>query len=223
VTGCLPRTVLSLVLRKSAWSALTPNAPRWPLPCVSPDSMSSMSWSTPAMRSLAAPMVSVSPSSSLRKLACRRLAAPSAPTYIRSVHRPRVDARHTPSAAPHRPCRGRRPFYLRAIARLLRTAPLDVLTAEGSEAALAVADQHEGSIDLLLTDVVLPGHDGPALAAQLRARRPKLVVIFMSGYDIDILAKHGAHNVDTAHFLSKPIARERLHERVAQALTPVRA
>ncbi|OGN87874.1 MAG: hypothetical protein A2X23_08075 [Chloroflexi bacterium GWC2_73_18] len=57
-----------------------------------------------------------------------------------------------------------------------------VETADGMEAA-AAAVAHDGTIDLLLTDVVMPGLDGRQLAARLRSERPSLRVVFMSGYD----------------------------------------
>ena len=72
---------------------------------------------------------------------------------------------------------------VRAVAaRVLSGAGYRVLPAEEGRAALSLFGRHERDIDLLLTDVVMPGMSGSDLAAQLRARRPDLPVAFMSGY-----------------------------------------
>jgi two-component system, cell cycle sensor histidine kinase and response regulator CckA len=72
---------------------------------------------------------------------------------------------------------------LRALFEItLREQSYDVLTARSGEDALAVAALHGGEIDLLLTDVVMPGMRGTELAARLRQRQPGLRVIFATGY-----------------------------------------
>jgi two-component system, cell cycle sensor histidine kinase and response regulator CckA len=90
-------------------------------------------------------------------------------------------------------------------------------SAVGSDEALSVAAAHPGAIDLLLTDVVLPGVTGPALAARLRERHPAMRVLFMSGYGVEILAKYGAELGDDA-FLTKPMSQGALRECVARLL-----
>ena len=57
-----------------------------------------------------------------------------------------------------------------------------VLEAAGADEALRLAERHAGPIHLLLTDVIMPGKGGVELAEALRARRPGLRVVFMSGY-----------------------------------------
>jgi CheY-like chemotaxis protein len=72
---------------------------------------------------------------------------------------------------------------VRGLARaLLESAGYRVLVAALPSAALAVEAAHQGGIDLLLSDVVMPEMDGYELAARLRARRPGLRVVLMSGY-----------------------------------------
>jgi CheY-like chemotaxis protein len=75
--------------------------------------------------------------------------------------------------------------------RALRDGGYRVLVAEGGEAALGVAGADPAPIHLLLTDVVMPGMDGRALAERLAARRPAMRVLFMSGYAESVIARHG--------------------------------
>jgi CheY-like chemotaxis protein len=67
-----------------------------------------------------------------------------------------------------------------------------LLASDGEEAlALALANEHKGPIDLLLTDVVMPKFGGGELAKQLSALRPGLRVVYMSGYTDGAIAQHG--------------------------------
>jgi two-component system cell cycle sensor histidine kinase/response regulator CckA len=68
------------------------------------------------------------------------------------------------------------------VATALKSQGYLVLVAESGSAALALEAEYPGTIRGLLTDVVMPGMDGPTLARRLLARRPKLRVSFMSGY-----------------------------------------
>lgn len=77
------------------------------------------------------------------------------------------------------------------IVRLLSRAGYTVLSADCAASALAVAAAHEGSIDLLLSDVVMPGGSGIPMAARLQAQRPGLRVILMSGYSEEDLVVRG--------------------------------
>ncbi len=69
--------------------------------------------------------------------------------------------------------------------------------------ALATARQFAGPIDLLITDVVMPGGNGRLLAEKLRQLRPQLRVLYVSGYTADVLGETGVLN-DGLHFLPKP-------------------
>ena len=96
----------------------------------------------------------------------------------------------------------------------LRLSGYTVLEARGLEAALEVAAAHKGTIDLLLTDVVMPRGTGPELAETLRKQRPGIAVLFMSGYDaerIDI-------EIDKVSFLAKPFSPDRLELQVRKVL-----
>ena len=66
-----------------------------------------------------------------------------------------------------------------------------VLTTASGEEALAASEAHAGPIHLLLTDVVMPGMNGKQLAEVLRAKRPGIRVLFMTGYTRDALSTQG--------------------------------
>jgi CheY-like chemotaxis protein len=81
---------------------------------------------------------------------------------------------------------------LREVAgRILSGAGYRVLSADGGQAALALAASHQGAIDLLLSDVVMPGMLGKDLAERLVAVRPDTPVLYMSGYAQPVLASQG--------------------------------
>ena len=97
---------------------------------------------------------------------------------------------------------------IRAVAqRILRRAGHHVLTAESAEAALKVSDEHAGPIDLLVTDVVMTGMDGPSLAARLSPLRPEMQTLFISGYIRDHAFLLDSPEGRTA-FLAKPFTGE---------------
>lgn len=92
-----------------------------------------------------------------------------------------------------------------------------VLSAPRGEEALEIAARHPGPIDLLLTDVVMPGMNGRALAEQLAVRQPGLSVLFMSGYTDSFIAGHGVLESGT-NLLHKPFTEEVLMEKVREVL-----
>jgi DNA-binding NtrC family response regulator len=102
------------------------------------------------------------------------------------------------------------------VRRILAAHGYRVLEAEDGPTALEVAGRHDGAIDLLLTDVVMPEMSGPALAQRLIELRPELRVLFISGYaDVAVQPQIGGPNVN---FLSKPFQASALTARVAQIL-----
>lgn len=88
--------------------------------------------------------------------------------------------------------------------------------ADGREAAQAAA-KHRGSIDLLLTDVALPGKDGPAVARELAAESPDLRVMYISAYSAADLLRDG-RLPRGAHALRKPFDEDTLLREVRHAL-----
>jgi len=109
------------------------------------------------------------------------------------------------------------PSLLLLISRILTGLGYQVLAAASGEPALAMAESHQGPIHLLISDVIMPGMDGRALAARLRAARPKIKVLFVSGYPADILARKGLVE-EGVSFLSKPFAPARLAAKVREVL-----
>jgi CheY-like chemotaxis protein len=91
-----------------------------------------------------------------------------------------------------------------------------VLQAADGEAALRVSAEHDGPIDLLLSDVVMPGLSGPELVAQLAPGPRRMKVLCMSGYLDDRAARHGL--VPDLPFIHKPITPASLAQRVREVL-----
>jgi two-component system, cell cycle sensor histidine kinase and response regulator CckA len=92
-----------------------------------------------------------------------------------------------------------------------------VLMAESAGEALLVCEQHEATIDLVVTDVVMPRMSGPQLARRLRSIRPGMRVLYMSGYSGEAIGKHGVLD-PTLAFLQKPITKDALTRAVREAL-----
>ena len=95
------------------------------------------------------------------------------------------------------------PLVRDIMARALRKAGYRVLVAGEAREALAAAGEDAERIDLLVTDVVMPGLSGPALAEQLFARHPALRVLFVSGYTQDAIGHDGVLQTGV-EFLQKP-------------------
>jgi PAS domain S-box-containing protein len=92
-----------------------------------------------------------------------------------------------------------------------------VLEAEHGEAALEMAAHHDGAIDMLITDVVMPGMSGRELAKQLCASDPEIKVLFLSGYTEDTIVHQGVLEPGTA-FLQKPFTLQILSRKVREIL-----
>lgn len=107
---------------------------------------------------------------------------------------------------------------LREIAvTLLRGAGYRVISAKDGEHALSIVIAPELHIDLMITDVVMPGKGGVELVAQAKLVHPNLRSLFMSGYTDDLVARHGVL-VDEDSFLEKPFTRRSLLTKVYSAL-----
>jgi two-component system, cell cycle sensor histidine kinase and response regulator CckA len=100
---------------------------------------------------------------------------------------------------------------VRAIAgQMLRRMGYEVIEASGAEQAIEAAREHD--IDVLLTDVVMPGMDGTRLAEHLRAEKPDLRIVFMSGYQEALWASGSPPS--GAAFIQKPFRREDLAKKL---------
>jgi CheY-like chemotaxis protein len=92
-----------------------------------------------------------------------------------------------------------------------------VLEAENGETGLRIAQAHQGAIDMIITDVVMPGMGGRELAKQVTATWPGIKVLFLSGYTEDAVVHEGVLEADTA-FLQKPFTLQALSRKVREVL-----
>jgi two-component system, cell cycle sensor histidine kinase and response regulator CckA len=109
------------------------------------------------------------------------------------------------------------PHVRSSIARALRRRGYDVLEAGNGPAALELIVDHGRKVDLLVTDVVMPGMDGRELATTACRGRPSLQVLFISGYTDDAVGRHGIERPDV-DFLEKPFQCDMLAARVRRML-----
>jgi CheY-like chemotaxis protein len=99
---------------------------------------------------------------------------------------------------------------------VLKHAGYVVLESSGAKEALHLACQHPGRIDLLLTDVVMPGMNGADLACHLQSMRPDLITILMSGYAQNDIAQNISRTA--AIHIQKPFTVNILLTRIGEAL-----
>ncbi len=152
---------------------------------------------------------------------------PGAGTTFR-IHLPRVDAPVEPAnAAPTvaAPATGTETILVAEdeqivrvlIRKVLEQAGYTVLLGGGGPEALQLSERHTGTIHLLVTDVVMPGMNGPELARRVLDRRPDTKVLFLSGYADAAVERHGVLAPGTA-FMQKPFSPSALASRVREVL-----
>jgi CheY-like chemotaxis protein len=103
------------------------------------------------------------------------------------------------------------------ICEILDELGYEVLEAGRPEAAIEAMAGGSRRVHLLLTDVVMPGMNGPQLAARLTALQPGLRVLYMSGYTGESIARHGVLEHGT-HLLQKPFTPDDLARKVRAVL-----
>jgi signal transduction histidine kinase len=138
---------------------------------------------------------------------------------------PRQSASHDSPADRQPPPRGSETILLvededgvRAVAtRMLRQLGYNVLAAADGPQALKLVGQQPGPIDLLLTDIVMPGMNGRQVAERIRAARADVKVLYMSGYTDDAILRHGISESEVA-FVQKPFSMAMLARRVREIL-----
>jgi CheY-like chemotaxis protein len=143
-----------------------------------------------------------------------------------SIYLPRVDEQPEPTRVETpTPDRGSETILLVEDERALRAITRELLEEHGYRVldagtgvdALEISRVHAGAIDLLLTDVVMPGMNGRVLSESLAPGRPGLRVLFMSGYTDDVIARRGALETGTL-FIEKPFSAAALLGSVRRAL-----
>jgi len=103
------------------------------------------------------------------------------------------------------------------VGKMLERYGYQVMLAQHAEDALALDERHGGPIHLLLTDIVMPGLNGPDLAQRLVGRRPTMKVLYMSGFAPHVTISAGSLS-DRAAFLQKPFAADTLATKVRECL-----
>jgi nitrogen-specific signal transduction histidine kinase/CheY-like chemotaxis protein len=155
--------------------------------------------------------------------------APGAGTTVK-VYLPRVEAEPAAEevrrpAVPEELPRGTETVLLvededmvrRMTREVLEGAGYRVLEASSGFEALRVSAGHDGNLDLLLTDVVMPGMSGRELSERLAPVRPTMKVLYMSGHTDDAIFHHGVTQAGTG-FLQKPFTPDALERRVRELL-----
>ena len=136
---------------------------------------------------------------------------------------PRVP--ESPKAGPDQPLEGSEAILLvedeesvrEAVRELLASFGYQVFEAGDADQARAFLSRHRDRLDLLLTDVIMPGDSGPKLASEVLKARPELRVLYISGYTADELEAHGVAHPG-AMLLEKPFTREQLGRKVRETL-----
>lgn len=103
------------------------------------------------------------------------------------------------------------------VREILTDSGYTILAAESGEAALSICKKHEGSIDLLLTDVIMPKMGGSELKNEITKLRPGTAALFMSGYTDDSLPSRGIFDRNMA-FIEKPFTPDELARKVREVL-----
>jgi CheY-like chemotaxis protein len=109
------------------------------------------------------------------------------------------------------------PIVRRLVAEILESNGYTVLQAGDGPSALELLRRHTGEVDLLLTDVVMPGMSGPEVAGAVAAMRPGTQALYMSGYTDSAIDHHGVLEPGIA-YLPKPFSADELARKVRDVL-----
>lgn len=152
--------------------------------------------------------------------------APGAGATFR-IYLPRVALEPEQSPTPRRTPPGSRgetimviddePGVRMVATRILQRSGYHVVAASGGAEALRMLEELEGGLDLVLTDIVMPGTSGTELAELILDRDPGLRIMYMSGYTDDQVLRRGVR-WDEVHFLQKPFEAAQLVWRVREVL-----
>jgi CheY-like chemotaxis protein len=109
------------------------------------------------------------------------------------------------------------PALMRLGEAMLEKLGYQVLAVASPNEAIRLAEEHNGNINLLITDVIMPEMNGRQLAARVQAFRPRLKVLFMSGYTSNVIAHRGVLE-EGVHFIQKPFSLKELAAKIRQAM-----
>jgi CheY-like chemotaxis protein len=104
------------------------------------------------------------------------------------------------------------------VVEILRELHYRVLEAHDADSALRLIDRNDVRVDLILTDLVLPGMNGNRLAEEVRVRQPEARVLFMTGYSRDAITHQWPVDADI-EILHKPLTQDALGQKVRAALS----
>ncbi len=145
------------------------------------------------------------------------------------IHLPRLAGAEEPASLPAQPAardmRGSETVFVvedeagvrEMLSRTLRGQGYDVLEASGGEEALLRCEAHRGPIHAVVTDIIMPGMNGSALAERIKELKPEVRVLYMSGYTDDVIGRHGVLEPGTP-FLQKPFTPRALGEKLRELL-----
>jgi CheY-like chemotaxis protein len=108
------------------------------------------------------------------------------------------------------------------LAKMLESHGYATIVAGNTEEAIEIVKSQGDEIDLLLTDLIMPGMTGRELADRVRTHSPEIRVVFMSGYAGDTVTRSGALELDAA-FVEKPFSAHELGRKVRETLDGTRA
>jgi len=103
------------------------------------------------------------------------------------------------------------------VVKILETSGYNVLSAHDGNSAIEVATNNKEKIDLLLTDVIMPGRNGIEVYKEISALRKDIKVLYMSGYTYNIIAEYGVAE-DSTNFIQKPLTVNFLTSKVREIL-----
>jgi len=106
---------------------------------------------------------------------------------------------------------------LKLTQKMLESYGYKILAAQSGNEAMEILNGNDGTIHLLLTDVVMPDMNGRELAEQIQSENPKVRVVYMSGYSDDTISKHGVL-YDDVEFIEKPFSAKDLGLKVRGVL-----
>ena len=106
---------------------------------------------------------------------------------------------------------------LRMYKTILQKLEYNVLTASSPTEALEIVNNYPGDIDLLITDVIMPGMNGKELSAQLSNIFPQIKTLFMSGYTADVIAHQGTLE-EGINFIQKPFSTQLFSNKIRAVL-----
>jgi signal transduction histidine kinase len=109
------------------------------------------------------------------------------------------------------------PVLRMVISRTLKEQGYNILVAPDGKEALSLFKENPVSIDIVVTDIIMPGMNGRTLVEHLMSLEPKLRVLYMSGYTDDVIAQHGVLEPETP-FLQKPFTPRMLAEKMREIL-----